>query len=103
MRCTGVVYRDFPNVEWTVAFTNRGTKPTPILEKIQGLDWSLAVPQGLPRALHYQRGSTAEPSDYQPLEAPIDPGASKRFASRAGGRPTNADCPTSISNGETAA
>ena len=84
VRCTGVVYRDFPNVEWTVAFTNRGTKPTPILEKSQGLDWNLTVPQGQPVVLHYQRGSTAEPNDYEPLEATLAPGSSKRFAPRAG-------------------
>jgi len=84
VRCVGVVYRDFPNVEWTVHFSNRGTSPTPILEKIQGLDWSLSISQDRPIVLHYQRGSTAEPNDYQPLEATIGPGASQRFAPRAG-------------------
>ncbi len=84
VRCIGVVYRDFPDVEWTVDFTNRGTGPTPILEKIQGLDWSLSIPQGRPIVLHHQRGSTAEQNDYQPLEATISPGASRRFAARAG-------------------
>ncbi|MGC8639314.1 MAG: NPCBM/NEW2 domain-containing protein [Isosphaeraceae bacterium] len=84
VRCTGVVYRDFPNLEWTVTFTNRGTKAAPLLEKIQGLDWKLAVPQGTPIVLRFQRGSTAEPNDYQPLETTFDPGASKRFAPRAG-------------------
>ncbi len=38
VRCVAVDYADYPVVEWTVWFKNRGTKDTPILENIQGLD-----------------------------------------------------------------
>ena len=38
VRCVAVEYHDFPTVEWTVYFKNAGTRDTPILENIQGLD-----------------------------------------------------------------
>ena len=31
VRCVAIEYHDFPTVEWTLDFTNRGTNDTPIL------------------------------------------------------------------------
>lgn len=40
-RCIGVVYNDFPTIEWTLYFENPGPGETPILAEIQPLDLSL--------------------------------------------------------------
>ena len=85
VRCQAIVYHDYPTVEWTVYFTNRGEQPTPILSNIQGIDTLLRRgPQGEFK-LHYQEGSTASPTEYQPLEEVLGAGASRRL-SPAGGR-----------------
>ncbi len=41
VRSVAVEYADYPAIEWTVYFRNNGSKPTPILRNIQGLDASL--------------------------------------------------------------
>ena len=38
IRCVAIDYNDYPAVEWTVYLKNTGTKNTPVIEKIQGLD-----------------------------------------------------------------
>ncbi|WP_165231721.1 NPCBM/NEW2 domain-containing protein [Aquisphaera insulae] len=84
VRRKGILYRDFPTVEWTVELTNRGAKPTPIVEAIRGLDASLASGLAGDATLHYQRGSVCEPIDYEPLAATLKPGEPRPFAPRAG-------------------
>src|SRR5690349_19427310 len=38
VRNVGVVYQDFPVVEWTLYFKNAGAATTPILEDVEALD-----------------------------------------------------------------
>ena len=38
VRCAAVAYHDFPTVEWTVYFSNRGTTNSLILSDIKALD-----------------------------------------------------------------
>lgn len=54
MRCVVTEYTDFPALEWTTYFVNRGTKDMPILEHVQALDAAFAIP-GTP-LLHYALG-----------------------------------------------
>ena len=44
VRCVAVEYTDYPAVEWTVYFKNNGTRATPILEQILGIDMALERP-----------------------------------------------------------
>ena len=88
VRCVAVTYSDFPVVEWTLWFANRGDTDTPIIEDIQALD--AAFPGQGTAALHHNAGSLADGNDYSPRVTPLPAGASKRF-SAAGGRPTNTD------------
>ena len=38
VRCVGIAYRDYPNVEWTLYFKNTADKDSPILTDIRPLD-----------------------------------------------------------------
>jgi alpha-galactosidase len=102
LRSEAMVYRDFPAVEWTPYFRNRGSVDTPILADIQAIDATFERPTferpafGRPPegefVLHHAVGSPARASDYQPLETPLRPGAQTRIATR-GGRPSDSDLP----------
>jgi alpha-galactosidase len=95
VRCVAVEYRDFPVVEWTVYLKNTGAADTPILEDIQGLDWTIErwgfpPARGCEYQLHHFTGTPCTPQDYEPHVTELGPGAAKRVTA-AGGRPTNTD------------
>ena len=92
LRAVAVAYRDFPSVEWTLYFKNAGTAPTPILENIQALDTRLERDGEGEFLLHHNRGSSAGPSDYAPIETPLRPQEEWRLASW-GGRPSDGEFP----------
>lgn len=92
VRCVATLYDDFPVVEWTLYFKNAGTAATPILEDVQALDTRLERNAEGEFLLHHSRGSTASPTDYEPLEAPLAAKQEMHFAS-VGGRPSDGDLP----------
>jgi alpha-galactosidase len=89
VRCVGVEYSDFPCVEWTLYFKNGGKQDTPILSEIQALDMRVERKPGVggEYLLHHNTGSQTAPSDYQPHETVLGPGAVLVLAGAAG-RPT---------------
>jgi alpha-galactosidase len=92
VRCVAIAYRDFPTVEWTVYFKNGGQARTPILQDIQSLNVDFDGGAESAAVLHHSEGSSASPTDYQPLETALQPKAQEHFASR-GGRPTDGNLP----------
>lgn len=92
VRCVGVVYGDFPTVEWTLYFKNTGPADTPILENIQPLDTRIERGEGAKGefVLNHFVGSPCQRNDYQPLQTVLKPGAEK-IISAARGRPTSSD------------
>jgi len=92
VRCIAVEYHDFPTVEWTLYFRNTGTRDTPILADIQALDVQFHHGGQGEFGLHHFTGSPCLPTDFQPFETALKPGATKRIAA-AGGRPSNSDMP----------
>lgn len=92
VRCVVVAYADYPVVEWTVYFRNTGTKNTPILQNIQGLDTRFERGHAGEFVLHYNSGDWCREYSYEPHSARLNPGTSLRFAP-VGGRPTNGAFP----------
>jgi alpha-galactosidase len=88
LRLACVRYADFPAVEWTLYFKNTSTNDTPIVENIQALDARFERGAEGEFVLHHQPGSEMVPSEYQPLETELGPGASKEFVAE-GGRPSS--------------
>ncbi len=92
VRCVSVEYADFPTLEWTLYFQNTGSTDTPILADIRPLDVTFARQGDGEFLLHHFVGSPCAANDYQPLEATLGAGQSKRITTQ-GGRPTNSDLP----------
>lgn len=101
LRWATIEYREFPTVEWTLHFTNSGTKDTPIIADIQALDARFERKEdkvytrfGSPGefVLHHHVGSPCAPNDYQPLRSTLAHKTEKRIAT-SGGRGSNSDWP----------
>ncbi len=92
VRAVATAYLDTPGVEWTLHFTNRGTKPTPLLEQVKAVD--VAIKGGLQRqvTLHRLVGSPCRVDDWLPLVDPIPAGDHIEFAT-AGGRSSSGASP----------
>lgn len=91
VRYAVVEYADFPVVEWTVYFMNKGAADTPILANIQALDVALQHPIKEGLSLHYIDGDGIA-SAYAPRLASLGAGATLQFAP-GGGRPTSGSFP----------
>ena len=89
----GMMYTDYPVVEWTVYFTNTGTEKLPILTNVKGIDMVLPSTPGQSEAsLHHNNGSPSAKNDYEPRRTPLTPGARLRFSGRDG-RGSDGDWP----------
>ncbi len=78
------IYLDTPGVDWTVYFTNTGTKDTPILEQVRAVDIRFAPPAGEQVTLHRLRGGHFEDKAWQPFEQVLTPGAPIGFGALSG-------------------
>ena len=67
-KCVAIEYTDFPAVEWTLYFSNLGSKDTPILENVQALDTSFTISSTNEGYLRYALGSHDRPDDFAPRE-----------------------------------
>ncbi len=92
VRWAATEYRDFPTVEWTLAFKNEGQADTPLLSEIQAVDTRFQRGKEGEFTLYDNTGSPAGPNDYEPHARPLGPRATERIAT-SGGRSTNSNMP----------
>lgn len=76
-------YLDFPVVEWTAWFTNRGAGPTPLLEDIQAIDTAF---DGSAPVLYHCNGDFYSETGYEPTLTQLAGGQEVAVAP-SGGRP----------------
>lgn len=88
VRCEGVAFKDFPALEWVVKFKNNGQEDTPIIESIQALDCTFTPKQAQEMILHRALGSSAQKTDFAPIDEVLKPNAQVRLAP-VGGRSSN--------------
>jgi alpha-galactosidase len=88
VRCVSVEYLDYPVVEWTVYFRNKGENNTMVLKDIQGLDVQFEKKAGGDFVLHGNKGDWCVAEGYEPFEKNLYAGSTAHFAP-SGGRPTN--------------
>ncbi len=88
VKCVAVEYSDFPAVEWTLFFKNKGDNNTKVLKEIQGLDSKFCSEKRGEYILHHSRGDVNRKESYAPLADTLRTGNSLRF-SPPGGRPTS--------------
>jgi len=82
IRAVFMVYTDTPAVDWTLYFTNRGDKDTPILENIQAVD--AAIRRSGVVTLHRLTGSKCVAEDWLPLDDALPAGEQIEFAPEGG-------------------
>jgi alpha-galactosidase len=92
VRAEATAYLDTPSIEWTLHFTNKGQKDTPILENIRAIDATVAT--GVAQGLKLLRlvGSPCRVDDWLPLEDAVQPGNRIAFAT-VGGRSSSGASP----------
>ncbi|MCU0960720.1 MAG: alpha-galactosidase [Pirellulaceae bacterium] len=76
-----VHFDDFPAVEWTLRFRNRGSTDTSILEQLLPLDLHLAPcqPGEPPPVLHSAKGALCCLDDFAPVSHTLTPGTALQF------------------------
>ncbi len=89
LRVTAVytVFLDFPAAEWVVRFKNTGRAATPILERVRACAVSLPDFAGSADGevmLYRARGSSAQRSDFGPIDETLAPKGEVRFGPTAG-------------------
>jgi alpha-galactosidase len=92
VRCEGLLYLDYPMVEWTLYFKNRSDQSTPILSEIQAIDTRLEHGSESEFVLFHNKGDNCTADSYEPLSTTLGPGADHRLAN-TGGRPTQTAFP----------
>ena len=80
VKCVGVDYNDFPVVEWTVYFSNNGSKSTPILENIQALDTTLKRSKGPEFLLNGNQGDYCVAQSFEPFQVKLTPSVATNFS-----------------------
>ncbi|MCL2709778.1 MAG: alpha-galactosidase [Planctomycetaceae bacterium] len=92
VKMVGIQYIDYPVVEWTIYFTNKGTEKTPLLSNVNAIDMVLPQSQHHEAYLHHNNGSPSAKNDYEPRRTHLPPGARLRFSGRDG-RGSDGDWP----------
>ncbi len=90
VRAVATIYTDTPGVDWTLHFTNKGTRDTPLLEQVKAVD--VTVRPGVsdqPPVLHRLRPDV---ENWLPLDQPLPNGQRIEFAPVAG-RSSLGACP----------
>ena len=78
------IYKDFPAVEWVARFANEGTTATPVIENVLACAADLPGFAAGPVKLYRARGSSAERSDFGPVEDTLTDKAEVVFGTTAG-------------------
>ena len=87
-------FHDTPAVDWVIYFENKGPRDTPLLVDVQALDLALNEPMTGASCyrIHTTRGAPANPTDFEPSQSELPPGAHVALGG-GGGRSSNRDFP----------
>ncbi|OFY46613.1 MAG: hypothetical protein A2X22_03370 [Bacteroidetes bacterium GWF2_49_14] len=81
VRVVALIYTNTAGVDWTLCFTNTGTKNTPVLEQVKAVDVSIALDENQDSpVLHRLKGGGANADDWMPFDEALAPGQRNEFA-----------------------
>jgi alpha-galactosidase len=86
--CTAIEYLDYPVVDWSLQFTNKGPADTPIIENVRVLDTTFERSGEGEFLLHHFLGSHVAANDFEPRQTILHASDEARFAP-IGGRSTD--------------
>ena len=84
VRAVCLVYQDTAGVDWTLHFTNKGDKDSPIIEQVRALDASIRVGTAGSVVLHRLNGAPCQADDWMPFDQPVAKGQRIEFAATNG-------------------
>ena len=96
VRWQGIIYSDYPTLEWTIYIKNNGSEDTPLIRNVQAFDSGFqryAADSDIGEfILRYNKGDYCTQDNYEPLIKVLGAKESLNFQP-AGGRPTNLNFP----------
>lgn len=90
VRAVATIYTDTPGVDWTLHFTNKGTKDTPLLEQVKAVD--VTVRPGVSDQTPILHRLRPDSENWLPMDQPLANGQRIEFAP-ASGRSSLGACP----------
>ncbi|MFH1008003.1 MAG: alpha-galactosidase [Candidatus Latescibacterota bacterium] len=78
------VYQDTAGVDWTLFFTNKGNKDSPVIEQVKAVDASFLLGEKSEVVLHRLKGSPCAVDDWMPFDQPLPMGQAIEFATTDG-------------------
>ena len=84
--CT--IYLDTAGADWTVYFTNKGSRDTPVIEQVRAVDATFDVGLGSNVVIRRLHGAPCLPDDWMPFDQAVPPGQKAEF-SATNGRSSN--------------
>ncbi|MFH0894863.1 MAG: alpha-galactosidase, partial [Bacteroidota bacterium] len=85
VKCFVTCFKDFQAVEWVLKFSNTSGKNAPLIERAAVIDHSFVSEEKGTFVLHHAKGSSAERSDFQPIDEKMEIGKST-YMTPVGGR-----------------
>ncbi|MEI6390322.1 MAG: NPCBM/NEW2 domain-containing protein [Verrucomicrobiota bacterium] len=80
--CT--IYLDTAGIDWTVYFTNRGSKDSLVLEQIRAVDATVRIGAGSGVVIHRLNGAPCATDDWMPFDQAVPAGQKVEFAATNG-------------------
>jgi alpha-galactosidase len=84
LRAVCTVYQDTPGVDWTLHFTNKSAKDSPVLEQVLVLDTAIPVGTADGVVLHRLNGAPCLADDWMPYDQSLVRGQTIEFAATKG-------------------
>ena len=84
VRAACTMYLDTPGSDWTVYFTNKSDKDSPVLEQIRAMDTTVAVAPAGGVTLHRLNGSPCQADDWMPFDQTVPEGGRIDFCTTNG-------------------
>lgn len=97
----GILYKDFPVIEWIAYYRNDSDNNSPILEDLQSIDILFVDYFGDNPILYRNKGDDCTPDSYQPIVEELSVGK-EIVVANTGGRPTQISFPYFNIRGEKA-
>ena len=68
VKCFVTSYNDFQAVEWMLKFSNNSNRNTPVIEKVNAINYIFSYNTSGTFILHHAKGCTSERSDFRPYD-----------------------------------
>ena len=79
-----LMYLDTAGIDWTVYFTNRGSKDSPVIEQLRAVDATVGIGAAASVVIHRLNGAPCATEDWMPFDQAVPAGQKVEFAATSG-------------------